>query len=78
MTVFRDDSCCITPLNRGACARKTFDTVWTLLPKSCLGKGVFPPHTELRTNLRVGFFASLYLEEAHSLQENYLLTRNLK
>lgn len=44
----------------------------------CLGKGVFPPCSDLATNLRVGFFASLFSEESCSLQEDSLLTRNLK
>lgn len=52
----------------GLC-QQNFDIQWTLVTKSCLGKGVFPPHAELAGNLRVAFFffSSLFLEAVHSL-----------
>lgn len=55
-----------------ALCQQDFDIQWTLVTKSCLGKGVFPPHAELARNSRVGFFffASLFLEAVHSLQED--------
>lgn len=63
------------PESWGLC-QQDFDIQWTLVTKSCLGKGVFPPHAELAGNSRVGFFvlfwffASLFLETVHYLWED--------
>lgn len=69
------------PESWGLC-QQDFDIQWTLVTKSCLGKGVFPPPAELAGNLRVGFFffffPSLFLEAVHSLQEDSSHMRGIK